>query len=133
MINKGKLMKKELEQQIIEIAPYMFRYDGWNNTQNSLLVFGFECGDGWFELIKQLVNDIKNNDITHSVQVNQVKEKFGTLRFYIKKGTEKIFELIFKAEYESGKICEKCGNPGKLRYGGWILTLCNDCNKKTKE
>lgn len=60
----------------------------------------------------------------------QVKEKFGTLRFYMTFETEVISKLIRKAEKKSAITCEKCGKKGKLRDNGWLITLCNSCNTK---
>ena len=42
---------------------------------------------------------------------------------------EKISDRIDKAEIESYKICETCGDPGERCGGGWIKTLCDSCNK----
>ncbi len=55
----------------------------------------------------------------------QVKEKFGTLRFYVHGGSEKAHAYIEFAEALSGSTCEECGAPGKTRGGGWIRTLCD--------
>jgi len=50
-------------------------------------------------------------------------------QFFYKTFYEKIEELVNEAEIASYKICEKCGNPGKRRGGGWILTLCDPCEE----
>lgn len=63
----------------------------------------------------------------------QVKEKFGSLRFYMHNSTEEMEELISKAEEETSKTCEACGKPGTERSGGWIFTLCDGCWEKKKK
>jgi len=55
----------------------------------------------------------------------QVKEKYGTLRFYYNGGDDKIDGMVAMAEIMSARVCETCGSPGKLRKGGWIRTLCD--------
>jgi hypothetical protein len=55
----------------------------------------------------------------------QVKEKFGSLRFYINGGTPEMYNYISFAEAMSGRTCEVCGAPGKSRNNGWIKVLCN--------
>lgn len=55
----------------------------------------------------------------------QVKEKFGTLSFYMTTGTDEIYDLIAEAEKKSAVTCEVCGEPGELRRGGWLKTLCD--------
>lgn len=55
----------------------------------------------------------------------QVKEKFGTLRFYVREATPEQYALIEFAEAMSARTCEKCGSPGTPRAGGWVRTLCD--------
>jgi hypothetical protein len=61
----------------------------------------------------------------------QVKEKFGTLRFYYDGGDDKIDGMVSMAESMSATMCEECGAPGKATQGGWIRTLCEEHTKKT--
>lgn len=60
------------------------------------------------------------------VVASQVKEKFGTLRFYYYGGDDYISGIESMAESMSARTCEKCGKPGKVRQGGWIQTLCDE-------
>ena len=92
----------------------------------------FDCGDGWFQLIKDLISDLI--DLGWDKQICQVKEKFGGLRFYINTGSNEVFERIHKAEEDSYTICEETGKPGKLRNDiGWVRTLCDDEYEKIKK
>ena len=59
------------------------------------------------------------------VTVAQVKEKFGGLRFYYNGGDDYVRGLVTMAESWADKTCEKCGNLGTHRHGGWIRTLCD--------
>lgn len=120
-------MKEELEKELIDIAPYMFTYEGSQDIQKSLMCFGFACGNGWFNLLKELIIAIKEKDVEKKVKVFQVKEKFGGLRFYINSGTEEIFNLIRIAEEKSEKTCEYCGEPATKTTHGWITNLCDKC------
>lgn len=107
----------------------------WNQ---GLMGFGFECGDGWFDLIWKLAEDLeriyKEARLViipeNPFRVVQVKEKFGTLRFYINFGSDAMHDRIEQAEEESGRTCEVCGKPGELRGGFWVRTLCGDCDSK---
>lgn len=58
------------------------------------------------------------------VKIVQVKEKFGTLRFYVDGADAEINGMIRMAENVSCYTCEVCGNPGKRTSAGWIQTLC---------
>ena len=61
-------------------------------------------------------------------RATQVKEKYGTLRFYMSFETEEIQRLIATAEALSAQTCEQCGAVGRQRNGGWIKTLCDSCD-----
>lgn len=86
-------------------------------------------GAGWASLIDRCYDALKPE-----TYVLQVKEKFGGLRFYIGTGTTEEFKAIDAAEHDSYHICERCGEPGKLREDlGWILTLCERHYQETLE
>lgn len=55
----------------------------------------------------------------------QVKEKFGTLRFYVGGASEQAYHYIEFAEALSARTCEECGAPGQTRGSGWVRTLCD--------
>ena len=89
----------------------------------------FPVGEGWRKLVTKLVEDIIKIDST--VEIIQIKEKFGTLRFYVNCGNDEIFDLIEKADQESGKTCESCGTKRNVTTEGrWVLTLCQKCRKE---
>jgi len=95
----------------------------------------FECGDGWFELIKDLSDKLNQLILIDecSCRASQVKEKYGTLRYYMDTETDAMSELIRLAEKQSHTICEICGEAGKLREGRWISTLCDKCATKLEK
>lgn len=68
----------------------------------------------------------KVRPVVPQVVADQVKEKFGTLRFYYHGGDEYISGLVAMAESMTAVTCEECGAPGKQRHGGWIRTLCDE-------
>jgi len=132
------------EKELIEKYPKIF-IDAYKDPKETCMHWGLECSDGWYDLIDQLCQSLqwmtdKNN--YPQVIADQVKEKFGTLRFYYHLKGDKINEahdafiagMVNFAESMSGMICEGCGAKGKSRRGGWIQTLCDKCweNKKNK-
>lgn len=60
------------------------------------------------------------------VRVAQIKEKFGGLRFYYDGGDDHIAGLVRMAESWAARTCEKCGNKGSHRVGGWVRTMCDE-------
>ena len=61
------------------------------------------------------------------VETLQVKEKFGTLRFYITQCSEHQRGLIDLACAMSSKTCEHCGRPGSVWVSrGYFHTACDE-------
>jgi hypothetical protein len=85
-----------------------------------------ECGPGWKTLIDPIVT--RANEI--GATITQIKEKFGCLRIYFDPGqadTDKLEDMIDKAELESATTCEMCGKPGvTMTSGHWLKTVCKE-------
>lgn len=114
---------------------------------------GFEIGEGWWPIVEALCNQIQHHidqvdkrreyllsyspddspipDPIPQVVVDQVKEKFGGLRFYYHGGDEYIGGLVTMAESWASRTCEQCGNAGKLRGSSWLYTACAEHTKLT--
>ena len=96
------------------------------SVRESLMPFGFECEDGWFELVYELSKKITELDPEGKVEASQVKEKFGGLRFYINGAPREIHDLIAKYEKRSYQTCEICGAKGERRPDlSWVRALCD--------
>lgn len=172
-------MKKELDDRLCADYPDIFG-DRHKDMTETCMCWGFECGDGWYNIIDALCSNIQNhidwqeksrnailqyNEIIKEAQagnlkplqerynqwtdpeqriqealekgptpvpkpiqpvvVEQVKEKFGTLRFYYRGGDDVIDGMVRMAEAMTAITCEVCGSPGSQRGGGWIKTLCD--------
>lgn len=97
--------------------------------------YGCIVQDGWKELV--LETDAMLLRMDPDYKICQVKEKFGTLRYYydseLEYGTieRKIMDAIIDAaEAKSAGICEWCGKYGELRTQRYyVLTLCDGCDK----
>jgi hypothetical protein len=176
-------MKQELDEYLCKVYPKMM-VNRNKNMQETCMCWGFECGDGWFQILNQLMGNIQHHidwkerqrevaikfrkmaeqlkagdstlfeeefkDMINQeykskrkqeliedplreipepipqVTLDQVKEKFGTLRFYYSGGDDYISGLVSMAESMSGVTCEDCGNPGTQTSGGWIKTVCKE-------
>ena len=179
-------MKQELDKLLCERYPKMM-VNRNKNMQETCMCWGFECGDGWFNILDQLMGDIQhhidwkekqrkwaidynemaaqakagnfdlfeeaNKSLTDEeykneklaeivagdfrqvpepipqVTLDQVKEKFGTLRFYYSGGDDYISGMVTLAESLTGVTCESCGNIGERRGGGWVHTYCTPCEE----
>lgn len=180
-------MKSDLDKALCEKYPKIFA-DRHGDMKTTAMCWGFECGDGWYQLIDGLCSLIQNHidnsvdrcernkeflkmreaalagdwtlfdeynsmvknvsaewiesrkaDVLdeppawrintnpiHQVVATQVKEKFGTLRFYHNGGDDMIDGMVYMAEEMSSRTCEVCGNPGKTSGSGWLKTTCEE-------
>lgn len=135
-------MNDENTKKIINACPSLFStmLDEQDNfTQGTFftpITFGFECGDGWANLLIEVCENIQKylktlpQEIANDIVALQVKEKYGTLRFYMSCYDEQIEAHIKNAEKKSSCICEQCGAPGKLRGKFWLYTACDQHTKK---
>lgn len=139
-------MSPELDVKLVEKYPLIFK-DRHASMKTTAMCWGFECSDGWYNIINALCfqiqshidwrnsqreallknnpYNVKINDEVPQVVAVQVKEKFGTLRFYVDGGDDTTDGMIRMAEAMSAVTCEVCGSPGESRGGGWIRTLCD--------
>jgi hypothetical protein len=122
-------MNKALDQALVSAFPLLYR-DRYSNMRETAMCWGFP-GNGWFlilwnlsEQLEKLIQTVPENERQH-YRAAQVKEKFGTLRFYLSASTDEMEKLIDEAETLSAKTCEDCGQPGVLRGGGWLITACD--------
>ena len=86
-----------------------------------------QIGVGWFDLVRKLDSDISK--LVPNYTIDQIKEKFGGLRYYIGSVPSDVFdevhELIRDAEDKSMDICDVCGDSGRLiGINGWMVTRC---------
>jgi len=151
-------MREELEKKLRENFTFLGGHPGFDeqlemNRRPSIFdlfgAYGCECGDGWYNVIYELCEGIESAFNRYKIDrsiivVDQIKEKMGTLRFYYHYETDntddafiqfagEVKDLISQAERKSGVTCERCGRPGILRQGGWIMCLCDDCRRKPKD
>ena len=129
-------MKQELDKLLCERYPKMMVNRNLP-MQETCMCWGFECGNGWFNILDQLMGNIqhhidwknKKEEVVAQVTLDQVKEKFGTLRFYYTGGDDVIDGMVRMAESMSGVTCEECSAPAKTHGPGWIRTICEPCEE----
>jgi hypothetical protein len=160
-------MREELDNALCEKYPEVFR-DRRAPMTDTLMCWGFSCGDGWYNIIdtlcglltseyrqakdryeytkgyfdkegkypwkggKEITTDeleklrVEMEQARERIPVAvQVKEKFGGLRFYVDRASDKHYDYITFAESMSYRTCEECGAPGQRYTLGWHRTLCD--------
>ena len=87
----------------------------------------------FFNSFNKLFNNLKpkyqwKDIVCPNVQINQIKDKFGTLRFYFSGGDEYVRSIVSFAETMSARTCEETGSLASLyQKRGWYRTLCAEC------
>lgn len=84
----GIEMRKELQEKIQEDYPFM-KQTNVESELNTYRCYGFECADGWYDLIDNCLKEIVARYVEDGIGLEdidfvpeQVKEKFGTLSFF---------------------------------------------------
>lgn len=79
---------------------------------------------------------IKGNYL-YDYRVAQIKEKFGTLRWYDEGAPDSIYkeiqDIIYKYEEISAHTCITCGKPATKISTGWISPFCDKCAGKLSD
>lgn len=138
-------MTPEMDDFLVLKFPTLYR-DRYAPMNQTCMCWGFP-DDGWAKIIYELSEELEFLGWQFDIDIiaDQVKEKFGTLRFYIHlERTENVdknvvhmvsriaHDLISNKEFASAHTCEKCGDrfTAKQRKGGWIKTLCDKCEEE---
>lgn len=110
--------------------------------------YGCIAPDGWKNIVEDTDRMLARLDPDY--EIHQIKEKFGTLRYYYgtsveDETTREIMDAVISyAEMLSSKVCEGCGNSSyiqKPRWGNkfdgtavlkesgyWLKTICDSCD-----
>ena len=121
MTDAAESQQPDLCSQLMAEFPDVFQNDGDYPGM----------GDGWIrELLWPLCRDLRNIGISPDFHVDQIKEKFGGLRFYVSGATEEQWSRIDQADRDSYCVCEVCGSRENVKTtGGWLKTYCDTCNQ----
>jgi hypothetical protein len=96
-----------------------------------------DAPDGWVEIIKECDELLAYMDPVY--RVFQIKEKFGTLRYYFETDLEgpqsQIMSFIAQGfETMSAWRCQACGKYGETKsLNGWLYTACPEHTNEESE
>ena len=103
----------------VDLSPVLDRFGfGWPKM--------IDCGQGWHGIIHDIDKELSSIDPDYEIQ--QIKEKFGGLRYYCTTSkpevADEIYKVIRKYEQVAWETCEMTGNPGVLmKKDMWYKTL----------
>jgi len=93
--------------------------DGWRKA----------FGEQMCEEIQQELNMMEPYQAA-DFRIVQIKEKYGSLRFYTNWVTDAINNVIYKYEKLSEHTCISCGAPATKMSTDWISPWCDKCAEK---
>ena len=104
--------------------------------QRERLINGFECQDGWFELIRTFAGRIREHQAQYShlenLEIVQVAQKMGELQVNVRGGDSVIQNLIRETGQESRSVCELDGKHASGLFvcaPHWFRYLCENCSE----
>lgn len=132
-------MSPEKDKHLCESFPDLYA-DRNKSMRETCMSFGFSVGNGWYELLYFLSADLTKMinklpiEERKKYKAFQVKEKYGSLRFYMTEYTPEMDDRIHVAELRSLRICERCGEKGNLvESNNWYKVLCKKCIDEDKK
>lgn len=152
MNKKQRLYKKRqetFERKIFKKYPWL-HYRQWrldkkkrsinpNNkwAESKKYLAYYDIPEGWKRSFGKLmldeINKVVKEDGLKDYHIEQIKEKYGTLRWYDCGGNKKIDRITSAFEQLSGNICLLCGKPDvKMTTCGWYYPCCKECWEKNK-
>lgn len=145
-MNKYVKEKKRIKlknKKLIKKYPFLMVRSRWNDKPVSNIYAWTELDnmpDGWRrafgeQMCQEIYDELKKFNYIHDYRIMDIKEKYGTLRWY-DAGVPincKVYDIINKYEEMSGHTCMLCGAPAEMTDdGGWIYTLCDKCMDKIR-
>lgn len=134
-------MKKELEESLVQKYPEMLK-EYYLSPFESCLGRGFECDDGWYELVDKCCSQLKQYEKKQNIKiiVTQIKEKLARLTIYIRVSSGKkehindAWNIANNFAEKSRYVCESCGKKFDeiitKNIDGWLSTKCENCRKE---
>ena len=130
---------KELNKKMVEEFPFLLPHNRWTDEVSEDYDYSYNelwaLETGWakafgYELLCELKEALIEANYLDKYRITQIKEKYGTLRWYDFGAPEKVFEIIRKYEQLSYETCIYCGKPSEYETFGWINYVCKDCLDK---
>ena len=129
--NEFNIESIEYNQYLLNKYPWL-KVHGYENC-NEFTALSSEMPIGWQirfgeELCEEIDQELIKEGIRDTYFLYQVKEKFGSLRWYGSVDTPQLNAIIDKYEEISSHTCITCGKEATyMSKNGWISPFCDDC------
>jgi len=144
---EDKTLIVEYNKALIEKYPWLLPRNRWtgkvspefnySHTELDSMPEGWRIafGEQMCEEIQQVLLHAQELDpetnYVDNFRILDIKEKYGTLRFYCGSAPEEVYNIINKYEKLSESVCIRCGKqPTKWMTQWWISFYCEDCKNE---
>lgn len=137
------LMKKGNKPTKKDLAFHSYGNDKYQYPYikgSSLRMGSLECGDGWFNIlceilggVRKLHKEIKKIYPNSKIKILIMKQKFGELAIQGVDITgmsdplkQAVFSEVYRHQYKAARCCEVCGEEGEIRnINNYLEALCD--------
>lgn len=129
---------QKVNYALIKKYPFLLPKNRWDGGLNINGPFDFSYNElygmpnGWLfnfgeELVTKLASLLEERgpDTIYRYFITDIKEKYGTLRWYDGGATDKMYKVINEYEVKSASVCLVCGEEGEIDESVyWLEPLC---------
>lgn len=148
--------EKQKNRELVKRFPFLLPRNAWSGkkitdgvgywpgTPDKIPEYDYEytsfdlIPEGWrkafgMEMCQEIEDALEADGIQDDYYPVQIKEKYGTLRWYGNFTTEKLEKILRKYENLSEKTCIICGAPATKYTINWISPYCDECAQGASE
>lgn len=132
---RTKIKRRRIQnKKLIKKYPWLKPYNVWTGKTwkdyRYETTWADDIPSGWRKafgdmMIEEIDEVLKKTHTT--IYIDQIKEKYGQLRFYFS-GTAELHDIVEKYSMLSENICIICGKPDiPMIDTGWVCPICQEC------
>ena len=148
--------EKQKNRELVRLFPFLLPRNAWSGRKitdgagfwpgspNEVPEYDYEytsfdlIPQGWrrafgLEMCQEIEDALEADGIQDKYFPVQIKEKYGTLRWYSNFTTEKLEKILHKYEDLSERTCILCGAPATKYAVNWISPYCDKCAQRISE
>ena len=128
---------QEANRKLIERFPFLLPRNRWTDKVPEDFDYSYteldSMPDGWRtafgeQMCEEIREELVRANYLYQYRITQIKEKYGSLRWYDFGCTERMLrEIIPKYDHLSARTCIRCGKPATKASTGWISPYCDTC------
>ncbi len=135
--------KEEIKRnrQLVEKYPFLLPRNRWDGKPDEDYSYEYTELDampsGWRkafgeQMCEEVAEALREADYLDAYRICDIKEKYGTLRWYDFGAPDKVYGIVDKYENISARTCINCGETATKISQGWISPFCDKCASNTR-